>query len=135
MADFNEQIIDEFRTNDGVVTTYGFGSGLVLLHAVGSKTGQVRVTPVAARRDGDAWLVIASAAGAPWDPAWAGNLRAHPQIDIEAGTETLPVQVTELVGPSWQAARDGFDRHSSSFAQYQQKTDRPFPIFRLTRRT
>src|SRR5690606_40041991 len=45
--DFNQQIIDTFRTNGGVVEQPPFGDGLVLVH-VPKKDGGVRVTPLAA---------------------------------------------------------------------------------------
>ena len=61
MADWNQNIIDEFRANDGTVTTAGFGRSLVLLHHVGAKSGVERVTPVMGlRQDADTWLVAAS---------------------------------------------------------------------------
>ena len=42
MADFNEMIIEEFRSNGGTVTTAGFGRSLVLLHHVGARSGEER---------------------------------------------------------------------------------------------
>jgi len=71
MSDWNQQIIDEFRANDGTVETMGFGRGLVLLHHRGAKTGTERVTPLAAiPTDGGGWLLAASKAGAPDNPDW-----------------------------------------------------------------
>ncbi|WP_426595167.1 hypothetical protein ACPPVS_06260 [Cellulomonas sp. McL0617] len=39
MTDWNQQIIDQLRANGGDVTTNGIGTGLVLLHHRGAKTG------------------------------------------------------------------------------------------------
>ncbi|WP_256991304.1 hypothetical protein [Rhodococcoides fascians] len=40
MTDYNDMIIDEFRTNGGQVSTAGFGSSLVVLHTIGTKVVQ-----------------------------------------------------------------------------------------------
>src|SRR5256714_14590624 len=51
---------------------------LVLIHHRGVRTRTERVNPAMSLRDGDGWLVADPAAGAPHDPAWSINLRAHP---------------------------------------------------------
>ena len=67
--DWNQRIIDTFRANAGEVPQ--FGRSLVLVHHIGAKSGLVRVSPVMALRDGDdTWLIAASKAGAPENPAW-----------------------------------------------------------------
>ena len=130
---FNDRVIAEFRANGGEVTH--FGSDLVLLHTVGAKTGEPRISPVMAIADGDAWLVIASAAGQPRHPAWYFNLVAQPQISLEAPAETVDVLATELEGAEWSAAWQAFLERSPGFAQYRERSEgRDFPIFRLTRR-
>ncbi len=51
---------------------------------------------VARLREGDSITVFASKAGAPTNPDWYHNLRAHPQITVEYGTESFTANVTEL---------------------------------------
>src|SRR6201981_1834022 len=67
------------------------GQDLLYLTTVGAKTGQKRQTTVARFPDGeDAWLVVASAAGAAHHPAWYHNIAAHPdQVWIEFGGREL----------------------------------------------
>lgn len=139
MSGFDEQVIAEFRANGGRVDSAGFGSNLVLLHTIGARTGAERVNPAMSLRDGDAWLVVASAAGAPRDPAWAFNLRAHPDVDIEVagpdGVEVVPVTAEELDGQAYTTAFARFARRSSAFVAYQARaTGRRLPVIRLTRR-
>jgi deazaflavin-dependent oxidoreductase (nitroreductase family) len=129
---FNDTVIAEFRATGGRVDSAGFGDRLVLLHTTGRRSGHERINPVMAIPDGDAWLVTASAAGAPKDPGWALNLRAHPATTIETGRQTVPVTATELDGPEHAAAWKRFTDLSDAFAQYQQRaTTRRLPIFRL----
>ena len=89
--DFNTKIIEEFRANGGKVGGPFEGATVLLLHHKGAKTGTERVNPVAYRPVGDSWAVFASKAGAPTNPDWYHNLRAHPETTVEVGTETIPV--------------------------------------------
>ncbi|MGY4645938.1 nitroreductase/quinone reductase family protein [Cellulomonas sp. URHB0016] len=136
MSDWNQQIIDEFRSNGGVVQTNGFGKGLILVHHRGARTGTERVSPVAGIRDGDgAWLVAASKAGAPENPAWFHNLLAHPDVEIETPDDgTVPVRVTQLTGAERDAAWARFTALSEGFRSYEERTTRTIPVLRLARR-
>ena len=136
MADFNEKIIAEFRANGGRVETLGFGTNLVLLHTFGAQSGTERVNPVRALRDGDGWLIAASAGGAARDPDWAHNLRELPSTVIETGTETVAVVATELGGAPYKAAWERLVEASSAFADYQERArGRRIPVMRLRRST
>ncbi|MDL9938917.1 nitroreductase/quinone reductase family protein [Gordonia sp. ABSL1-1] len=137
MNDFNAQVIDEFRSNNGVVTTAGFGDNLILLHTLGAKSGEPRVNPLLAVRDGHSWLLIGSAGGSPATPAWVHNLRATSDVRVEApgpdGIRTVPVSVAELRPDEWEQAWAKFTRHSPSFVKYTETSEgRRFPIFRIT---
>ncbi len=75
---FNNNIVDEFRANDGKVTGPFTDSNLLLLATTGAKSGQQRVSPLAYFRVGGKLIIIGSFAGAPQNPAWVHNLRANP---------------------------------------------------------
>jgi deazaflavin-dependent oxidoreductase (nitroreductase family) len=137
MSDFNDQIIAEFRANAGYVETAGFKKSLVLLHSVGARSGEVRVNPVAAiAEDADNWLIAASYGGAPVNPSWYANLRAHPETEFEDGTDTIPVIAREVGDDEYEAAWGRFKARSSAFAGYEEKSGgRKIPVIRLTRRT
>ena len=136
MSDWNQQIIDEFRTNGGDVRTMGFGKGLVLLHHRGARTGVERVSPLAGIRvDEGTWLLAASKGGAPENPAWFHNLLAHPEVEIETPDDgTVPVHATQLVGAERDAAWAAFTARSEGFRSYEQRTTRTIPVLQLTRR-
>lgn len=136
MSDWNQKIIDEFRENGGAVQTMGFGRSLVLLHHTGARTGTERVSPVAAIRDGDdTWLVAASKAGAPDNPDWFHNLKAHPDVVIETPDDgTVEVRAQVLEADERDAAWARFTAMSEGFRSYEQKTTRVIPVVALTRR-
>jgi deazaflavin-dependent oxidoreductase (nitroreductase family) len=133
VADWNQQIIDEFRANDGTVETMGFGRGLVLVHNIGARSGQERINPVANIREADgSRLIAASAGGAPTNPDWYRNLLAHPDVTIETPEGIEQVHVTDLQGAERDAAWERFKQMSDGFAGYEKKTDRVIPVLRLT---
>ena len=134
MVDFNAQVIDEFRANHGKVGGNFEGAPLLLLHSVGAKSGQTRVSPMMYLPDGERFLVFASKAGAPDNPDWYHNLKANPDATIEVGDDTFDVRADELP----RAERDEKYAEQAArypgFADYEKKTDRVIPVLALTRR-
>jgi deazaflavin-dependent oxidoreductase (nitroreductase family) len=133
MSAFNDRVIAQFRSNNGLVD--GFGNRLVLLHTRGVRTGAERANPAMSLRDGHDWLIVASAMGAERDPAWMHNLRAHPDITIEAacadGARTVAVHAHELHGAERDAAFSRFTARAPAFGDYQGRTERTLPVVRL----
>jgi deazaflavin-dependent oxidoreductase (nitroreductase family) len=88
MADWNAQIIDEFRAHHGRVGGQFEGAPLILLHHRGRKSGTAYVSPVMAlahESDPDTIYVFASKAGAPTHPEWYRNLMAAGRGRVETG--------------------------------------------------
>ena len=133
MSSFNDQMIAEFRENGGQLSRFP-GSTMVLLHSVGAKSGEERVTPLASLPDDGGWLIVASAGGQPRNPAWYHNLLAHPDTLIEVGTETVPVTATVVEDPEHPRAWAKLVAYMPGFGGYQERTDRVIPIVRLTPR-
>lgn len=131
--DFNKKIIAEFRENDGKVGGPFAGASMILIHHIGARSGTERVSPMVYFPDGDRMLVVASAAGAPQNPDWYHNLKAHPRVTVEVGTESFPV-VAEELDPEERADRwRRITTAAPGFADYQTKTTRVIPVFALTR--
>jgi deazaflavin-dependent oxidoreductase (nitroreductase family) len=131
---WNQQIIDEFRANQGSVGGPFEGASMILIHHIGAKSGVERVTPLVQFPEDDRHTVIvASNAGRPKNPAWFHNIKANPRLEVETGTETYPVVAEEITGPE----RDEFWKRvvtdMPGFADYQRSTDRTIPLVRLTR--
>jgi len=134
VSDFNAQVIEEFRANDGKVGGNFEGAPLLLLHSIGAKSGEPRLHPVMYLKDGERYVVFASKAGAPTHPAWYHNLKANPETEIEVGADTIPVTAVEATGDE----RDElFDRQAgifSAFGEYAEKTSRTIPVVLLNPR-
>lgn len=70
----------------------------MLLTTTGRKTGQPRINPLLYVRDGDAFVVIGSNWGQTTQPAWSGNLLAHPDAIVTLGGREIPVRATHATG-------------------------------------
>jgi deazaflavin-dependent oxidoreductase (nitroreductase family) len=127
-ADFNAQVIEEFRANEGRV---GDGS-LLLLHHTGAKSGESRINPLAYLSDNGRYVVFASRGGAPKNPAWYHNLKAHPKVAIEVGTETIHVLASEATGEERERLYRTQAERVPQFAEYERQTERVIPVIVLT---
>jgi deazaflavin-dependent oxidoreductase (nitroreductase family) len=133
--DFNARIIDEFRANEGRVGHPFEGTPLLLLHHTGARSGTSYVNPLAYLRDGDRYVIFASKAGAPSNPGWYHNLKAHPEVEVEVATDTIPVRASEAEGEERERLFSTQAERSPAFAEYQEKAGgRLIPVIVLTRR-
>ncbi|MEA2406347.1 MAG: hypothetical protein QOE69_466 [Thermoleophilaceae bacterium] len=130
----NAEIIDEFRANEGRVGGYFEGKTLLLLTTTGAKSGRRHTNPAIYLVDGDRYVVFASNGGAPNNPGWYHNVQAHPEVDVEVGTESFPATAAVLEGPE----RDDLFRRQAdrdpTFDEYQAGIDRVIPVVALTPR-
>ena len=133
--DWNAGIIAEFRRNHGKLGGQFEGAPLLLVNHTGARTGKPRTNPVMCLKDGHRYLVFASKGGPDTSPDWYLNLKAHPNVKIEVGNETIDVRAEEITGPE----RDRLYARQASlypqFAQYQRQTKRIIPVIALTPKT
>ncbi|MCU1457067.1 MAG: nitroreductase family deazaflavin-dependent oxidoreductase [Actinomycetia bacterium] len=134
MADFNSQIIQEFRANGGKVGGDFEGAPLLLLTTIGAKSNLARTTPLVYLPDGDRIVIFASKAGADTNPDWFHNLVAHPTATVEVGADSFAVEAEVLKG----AERDALFAQQAEvmpgFKEYEGKTSRVIPVVALTRK-
>ncbi|TDC08210.1 nitroreductase family deazaflavin-dependent oxidoreductase, partial [Streptomyces sp. 8K308] len=133
---FNDQIIAEFRANNGRVGGPFEGADLVLLTTAGRRTGRPHTTPAGYRRDGDRLLVFGSNGGAPTHPHWYLNLLASAQVTVEIGTDTGRVRpFAARAEPLRGAERDREWETQCSldpgFRDYAARTTRTIPVVAL----
>jgi deazaflavin-dependent oxidoreductase (nitroreductase family) len=134
--DFNQQVIAEFRANEGRVGGGFAGAPMVLLHHVGRKSGKEYVTPlVYLPGDDDSIYIFASKAGAPVHPDWYFNLVAAGQTTVEVGTSTYPVTITEVSGAERDRVYAEQVQRMPGFGEYETKAEgiRTIPVLELAR--
>jgi deazaflavin-dependent oxidoreductase (nitroreductase family) len=132
VQDFNARIADEFRANGGRVGMFA-DTTLLLLTTTGAKTGAARVNPLVYLREGDRYIVFASAGGSPRHPDWYRNLKASPEVTLEVGTEKFRARATELGGAERDRLFAAQAARSPQFAEYQRNTTRTIPVIALER--
>ena len=130
-TDFNAQIIEEFHANQGRVGGMFEGLPLLLLYHTGAKSGKSRINPLAYQADDGRYVVFASKGGAPTNPDWYHNLKAHPNVTVEVGTDTIDVVASEATGEERDRLYRTQAERTPQFAEYQQKTDRVIPVMVL----
>lgn len=108
------------------------GKPVVLLTTVGARTGKLRKTPLMRVEHGGHYAVVASLGGAPKNPVWYHNIKAHPHVELQDGTANGDYEAREVFGEEkatwWQRALEVWP----DYADYQRKTDRDIPVFVLT---
>ena len=135
MSDFNTQVIEEFRANEGKVSGYFEGSPMVLLTTTGAKSGEPRVAPLVYTKDGDKFVIIASKGGAPTNPDWYRNIVANPEVTLEIGTETFKAKATPTHGAERDRLFAAQAERFPGFLEYEEKTKgiRTIPVVVLDR--
>jgi F420H(2)-dependent quinone reductase len=118
----------ETGTTDGIEI---HGMPIVLMTVRGAKTGKLRYTPVMRVEHDGRYAVVASKGGAPDNPAWFENIKAHPQIRLQDGAVTKDFTARVVSGQEraqwWDRAVEAFP----NYAEYATKTDREIPVFVL----
>ncbi len=138
LNDWNAKIIDEFRANEGRVGGPFEGAPLTLVHHRGRTSGREYVSPtmyLADEGDRATIYVFASKAGAPTNPDWYHNLTSAGRAQVEVGTDTYDVTVSELVGEERDRVFEEQARRYHGFAEYAEKAAgiRTIPVLALRR--
>jgi len=127
--------VEEYEGSNGATGTTLRDTGLpvVIVTNRGAKTGAVRKTPLMRVEHEGSYLAVGSQGGAPKNPVWVYNLRAHPQVVLRDGAENWEMTAREVTGEEreawWERAVTAFP----PYADYQRKTDRMIPVFVLER--
>ncbi|TDC65737.1 nitroreductase family deazaflavin-dependent oxidoreductase [Actinomadura sp. GC306] len=128
----NARMIRKVRKGRGSV----MGMDVLVLHTVGKRSGEPRETPVAWFADGDDARLIVASGGGDRHPDWFANLMAHAdRASMELpGEEAVPVAPQRLEGADREAAWQRIAEAQPRIAKYQSKSDREYPVVRLTSR-
>jgi deazaflavin-dependent oxidoreductase (nitroreductase family) len=134
---FNQKTIAEFHEKQGRAVGM-WGDHVLLMTALGAKSGEAITTPLVYGREGDDYIVVASKGGSPKHPKWFENITANPDVEVEVakarGTETFKARAHIVES---RAERDRLYTEMSkiwpSFLEYQTRTDRLIPVVVLRR--
>ncbi|MCV2464648.1 nitroreductase/quinone reductase family protein [Streptomyces sp. ICN988] len=130
---FHQNVIDEFRANEGKVGGPFEGGELLLLTTTGARSGASRTTPLGYVRHGDSLLVVGSNLGGPRHPGWYYNLLAHPLVRVEVGTASFEALAVPAEGERREELFAHVVREVPGYGDYQAGTSRPLPVVVLER--
>ena len=107
------------------------GLPVVILTTTGARSGALRKTPIMrVERDG-VYAAIASYAGSPHNPQWYYNLTAHPEAELQDGTQVRRVRAREPSGAEKQRWWDIADALTPNYARYRASAVRDIPVLVL----
>jgi deazaflavin-dependent oxidoreductase (nitroreductase family) len=123
VSDRNQQIIEEFRANDGRVGGHFEGRTLLLLHHTGARTGTERINPLAYQRlSDDSVAIFGTKSGAPTNPDWVHNVVANPDVKVEIGTDAFAAHAHVAEGAEREQIWEKQKSDWPTFAEYEEKT-------------
>ena len=128
----NRKVIDEFRTNGGVVGGYFAGIPLLLVTTTGARSGRPHISPLSYLVDGGRYVVAAAAGGAAANPAWFHNLITHPEVTVEVGDEAVEARAVVTTGEERDVLFERFTAQQPQLAVYQSRTTRQIPMVAIT---
>ena len=106
------------------------GLPVIVVTNRGNRTGAIRKTPLMRVMDGNNYVLVGSKGGAPKNPVWVYNLRAHADVEIQDETAVHNMRVREVDEGEerarlWELSVAAFP----PYAEYQNKTTRLIPVF------
>ena len=125
--------VEKYEASGGTeaLTLRDTGLPVVVVTSVGARSGKLRKNPLMRVEHDGSYLAVGSQGGAPTDPHWVHNVRAHPEVELQDRTQKWEMSVRELSGDEravwWERAVEAFP----NYAKYQERTERLIPVFLL----
>ncbi|HTU96777.1 MAG TPA: nitroreductase family deazaflavin-dependent oxidoreductase [Solirubrobacteraceae bacterium] len=104
---------------------------VLLLTTTGRKSGAARTAPVVYLADGERLVVIGSNAGNTRAPAWALNLSAHPEAEVEVRADRRRVTARVAEGEERETLWRRMNEQYAGFDDYRARTTRDINVFVL----
>lgn len=117
-----------YRVTDGMIGSSWMGRQMLLLTTTGRKTGRERTTPLLYVGDGDNLVVIASNGGSDRDPDWWLNLKANPEVHVQAGSRKLTVRAEKAGAEEKRRLWPLVVQTYAAYDDYQRRTRRDIPV-------
>jgi deazaflavin-dependent oxidoreductase (nitroreductase family) len=133
-ASWEDQLIAEMRANDGEVKNGPLaGHPLLIMTNTGARSGKEHRAILTWHEDAGDYVVAGTAGGSDVTPSWVHNVEANPDVRIEVGNRQLPATATLVnEGPERDRLWNDHVEALPWFGDYPSKTDRKFPMVRLT---
>jgi deazaflavin-dependent oxidoreductase (nitroreductase family) len=108
------------------------GRPVVILTTLGAQSHKVRKNPIMRIVEDGTYVAVASAAGAPRNPSWYTNLRAHPEVLLQDGSAVHVLRAREVFGEEKRAWWQVAERFWPHYPEYRQRArGRDIPVILL----
>jgi deazaflavin-dependent oxidoreductase (nitroreductase family) len=125
--------IELYESSGGTKGTTLRGMPVVILTTVGARSGKLRKAAVMRVEHDGRYAIVASLGGSDKNPVWYHNVKANPHVELQDGADRWDMMAREVAGDEkaewWQRAVAAYP----DYARYQEKTERPIPVFVLER--
>lgn len=132
-SDWARKQAEAYEASDGAAANLLRGRPIIVLTTRGAKSGKLRKTALMRVEHEGEYAVVASKGGAPEQPQWYWNLKAHPEVELQDGDQKHDYLAHELEGEEREAWWARANETWPDYANYQTKTDRLIPVFVLRR--
>lgn len=130
--DWAREQAELYERSGGTQGTTMNGLPVVVVTSLGARSGKLRKNCLMRVEHDGEYALVASKGGAAEHPDWYHNLKANPHVELQDGPVKHDYIAREATGAErdvwWQRAVEAF----STYAEYQDKTDRHIPVFVLT---
>lgn len=122
--------IELYEGSGGTQGTELGGRPVIIVTHRGNKSGAIRKTALMRVEDSGSYVLVGSMGGAPKNPVWVYNLRAHADVEIRDKTDLHRMRVREVEDAGerarvWALAVEAFP----PYEEYKNKTTRTIPVF------
>ena len=125
--------VDLYESSGGTQGLTLRGMPVVILTTVGARSGKLRKAALMRVEHEGTYAVVASLGGAPANPVWFANVKAHPEVELQDGPHRWDLVAREVHGEEkalwWERAVAAYP----DYADYQRKTTREIPVVVLER--
>ena len=122
------------KLSGGKYTMSGGYVPVLMLTAIGRKSGKPRTVPLATMPDGDRFYVVASNFAREDHPAWAKNLLANPDATVDYKRRERPVRARVVEGEEREELWQRLIAFYPPWAEYEERIEshgRDLKIFAL----
>ena len=121
-----------YRASGGRIGGTYRGAPVLLLHHLGRRSGQERVSPLLYLRDGADLVIVASKGGSHKHPMWWLNLREMSETTVQVGAERQRVAVHQASSDETAELWPRLVELYPPYADYQARSSRDIPVIRLS---
>jgi deazaflavin-dependent oxidoreductase (nitroreductase family) len=135
-SDWVREQVEKFEASNGQEANTLMGKPewpIVVITSKGVRSGKLRKNPVMRVEKDGVYAAVASKGGDPEHPVWYHNFLAHPEVELQDGSEKHTYRARIAEGEERAEWWERCVAQYAPYAEYQQKTDREIPVFLLER--